>query len=68
MIAMTIVLSIFRLILPWWLDFIPALLSNLISLAGVGLWIFAMIKAFHGERFKIPVIGEIAEQQADHGA
>ena len=64
--AVTVVLNIFRLIMPWWLDFIPALLSNLISLAGVGVWIFAMIKAYHGERFKIPVIGDIAEQQADH--
>ena len=27
------------------------------------LWIFLMFKAFQGERFKLPVVGDIAEQQ-----
>ena len=31
---------------------------------GVVLWILLMVKAYNGEKFKLPVIGEIAEQQA----
>jgi uncharacterized membrane protein len=29
----------------------------------VGLWLFCMFKAFQGERFKLPYIGEFAEKQ-----
>jgi uncharacterized membrane protein len=29
------------------------------------LWIICLIKAFNGERFKIPVIGDLAEKQAN---
>ena len=29
------------------------------------LWIIVLIKAFNGERFKIPVIGDFAEKQAN---
>jgi len=28
------------------------------------LWIVLMLKAYQGERFKLPIIGDIAEQQA----
>lgn len=31
--------------------------------AGVILWVWLMWKAFQGERFKLPVVGDIAEQQ-----
>lgn len=36
----------------------------LISLAGLGLWLFLMFKAYQGERIVLPVIGPLAEQQA----
>ena len=29
----------------------------------VALWVLLMVKAFSGERFKLPYVGEIAEQQ-----
>jgi uncharacterized membrane protein len=29
------------------------------------LWIIVLIKAFNGQRFKIPVIGDLAEKQAN---
>jgi uncharacterized membrane protein len=35
-----------------------------VSLAFLALWIFVMIKASRGERYKIPFIGNFAEQQA----
>lgn len=31
--------------------------------AGIALWLFCMFKAFQGERFKLPYIGEFAEKQ-----
>jgi len=37
-------------------------------LVGLGLfilWVIVLIKAFNGERFKIPVIGDFAEKQAN---
>jgi uncharacterized membrane protein len=40
---------------------IGVLLFQLIGLAGLILWILLMIKAYQGERFKIPIASEIAE-------
>jgi uncharacterized membrane protein len=39
-------------------------LLNVALTAGlVALWVLLMFKAFSGERFKLPYVGEIAEQQ-----
>jgi uncharacterized membrane protein len=35
-----------------------------VSLAFLALWIFVIVKASKGERYKIPFIGNFAEQQA----
>lgn len=40
------------------------LLSPLIALAGFIVWILLVVKAFQGEMFKLPVIGDMAETQA----
>ena len=37
---------------------------KLIYLAGLALWIVLMVKAYQGESFKIPVAGDIAEQNS----
>ena len=37
--------------------------NTLISVIGVIVWIVSMIKAFRGEIFKWPVVGDIAEKQ-----
>jgi uncharacterized membrane protein len=39
-------------------------LYPLIALAMLILWIMVLIKAFNGERFKLPVIGDLADKQA----
>jgi uncharacterized membrane protein len=36
----------------------------LLALGFLGLWLFCMFKAFQGERFKLPYLGEVAEKQA----
>jgi uncharacterized membrane protein len=44
----------------WIFGFAP-----LVSLAMFILWIMVLIKAFNGERFKLPIIGDLAEKQAN---
>lgn len=37
------------------------LLYTVLGLAGFVLWILLMVKAYQGERWKLPVVGDIAE-------
>lgn len=75
MIALCLVMMIFWvvwIILAKSLGFIPfallgivtALFSFLISVAMLGYWSFLMYKAYNNEKFMLPVIGKLAEQQA----
>jgi uncharacterized membrane protein len=41
------------------------LLWPLVSLAELILWIILLLKAYQGQMFKLPVIGDMAEKQAD---
>jgi len=48
------------------LTFIPFLgwaISALLSVVGVILWIVLMIKAYQGEEYELPVVGQIARDQ-----
>ena len=38
-------------------------LSPLISIIALILWLFLMYKAFKGERYKLPTVGDFAEKQ-----
>ena len=38
-------------------------LATLISLAGFILWVLLMVKAYQGEYFKLPLVGDFAEKQ-----
>jgi len=57
-IALWIVIGI---ALPW---AAYMLISPLLSLAGLGLWLFLMWKTYQNQRVVLPVIGEMAEKQA----
>jgi uncharacterized membrane protein len=51
----------------WALTFFPILgllLSGLLSIFGVGLWVVLMVKAYQGEKFKLPWAGDIAEKNS----
>ena len=50
-----------RMILPWFLW--P--LWGLIDLALFALWIVLLMKAYNGQKWKLPVVGDMAEKQAD---
>ena len=49
------------------LGFNVNLIRGLLWLAFVGVWIVLMVKAYGGEKWKLPVIGDLAEQQAAKG-
>lgn len=63
-IAVWMVQTMMFVILPWGLSTILGLLGMLLSLAFFALWIVMMVKAYQGERFKLPIIGDLAEKQA----
>lgn len=50
-------------LLPWTLWHLVATLSTLLSLALFCLALWLMFKAYNHERFKLPVIGDLAEKQ-----
>jgi len=56
--AITVVGIIFRFI-----PFIGGILSWLLWALGFILWIILMVKAYRGEKYKLPVAGAIAENQ-----
>jgi len=41
------------------------LLWPLVSLAGLIIWIMLVLKAYQGKEFKLPIIGDMAEKQAN---
>ena len=45
----------------WWLS---GMLSSLLFLIELILWLVLMMKAYQGEKFKLSVVGDIAEKQA----
>jgi uncharacterized membrane protein len=63
-IAFWIVRIFLAFLLPWALHMLVTLLSLCIWLGGFALWLFLMFKAYNNERFKIPIIGDIAEKQS----
>jgi uncharacterized membrane protein len=63
-IATWIVLGILDAILGFGLGFIVTLAQLVVWLGGLALWIFLMVKAYGNEKYKLPVIGDLAEKQA----
>lgn len=42
---------------------VSGFVSGLISVAGFIIWIVSMFRAYQGEMFKWPIVGDIAEKQ-----
>jgi uncharacterized membrane protein len=64
MIAFWIVFTVISVAMPFALHILLTLISLLIWLGGVALWLFLMYKAYSNEKFKLPVIGDLAEKQS----
>ena len=68
--AVLVIINISATIIYGILFFIPymgwlvGVISGLISLGEFALWIFLMYKAYNHEKFKLPYIGDIAEQKS----
>jgi len=60
-IVMGFVLAIFLLFAPH----LYAILWNLIGLAWFVIWLITLYNASQGKRFKLPIIGNLAEKQAN---
>ncbi|MCX6005737.1 MAG: DUF4870 domain-containing protein [Chloroflexi bacterium] len=53
------------MVVSWILALIPVIgwvIGLLLGILALVLWILLMIKAYHGEKFKLPVIGDLAEK------
>ncbi|MCD6513082.1 MAG: DUF4870 domain-containing protein [Thermoplasmata archaeon] len=54
-------------VIAWIIGWIPSIgwiISSLIWILSLVLWIILLIKAFRGEKFKLPVVGDMAEKYA----
>jgi uncharacterized membrane protein len=60
-IALAIVLNIALLFMG---IIVQGILWNLINLCWFAIWLVCVINAFNGKRFKLPIIGDLAEKQA----
>jgi uncharacterized membrane protein len=64
MIGFWIVFTIISFAMPFGLHLLLTLISLVIWLGGIALWLFLMYKAYSNERFKLPIIGDLAEKQS----
>ena len=62
-LPLTIIVGMFQVILLF-IPFIGWAISGLMGLLMFILWLVLMLKAYQGEKFKLPVIGDIAEKHA----
>ena len=63
-IGLTVVLMVVYIIL-FIIPVIGWIISALLGLATFFLWLFLMYKAYQGQMYKLPIIGKIAEEQAN---
>ena len=55
-------LSVIALLLGW-IPFVGWVLAGLVWILTFILWIVLMFKAYRGEKYKLPIVGDIAEKQ-----
>lgn len=60
-IVIWIAISAMSFILPW---FVMGMIWTILPFVALGLWLLLIFKAYQNERFKLPVIGDLAEKQA----
>lgn len=57
LVAIDIVLRVF--------SFVGLIIMPVVGLVFLVLWVYVLIKALNGQRFKFPLIGDLAEKQAN---
>jgi uncharacterized membrane protein len=63
-IALWVVDMVLSIFMPLALSIVLSLFWLLLALGGLVVWVFMIIKAYNGDRFKLPIIGDMAEKQA----
>ena len=63
--AMQSIVVFLGLTLLMMIPFLGWILSVFIAPLSLLLWLFLMYKAYQGEKFKLPVVGDLAEKQAE---
>jgi uncharacterized membrane protein len=48
-----------------WIPFAGWILAALIWILMLILWLILMFKAYKGEKYKLPIVGDIAEKQTE---
>jgi len=56
------VLSVASIVLGW-IPLLNVVIVPLISVLGLVLWIVLMVKAYQGDKYKLPWAGDLAEKQ-----
>ncbi|MCX6619635.1 MAG: hypothetical protein NTY38_00865 [Acidobacteria bacterium] len=64
-IAFWVILTVFSLIMPWFIRALIGIVALLVWLGFFILWVIVVIKTFQGGKVVIPVIGPLAEKQAN---
>lgn len=64
LLVISMVVSIVLVPIPYIGWVIGRTLSSLIGLVGLILWLLLMYKAYEGEKYKLPVVGEKAERHS----
>jgi len=67
LIVLLLALTVLQIITAFMVGFLAVMVGLLwwaVSLAGLGLLIFMMVKAYNNEKQPLPVIGELAEKWA----
>ncbi len=64
-IAISVFVGIFAAMGAGFLVPILTLINALLGILGLILWILLMIKAYQGEKFKLPIAGDIAEKNVE---
>jgi len=62
-ILLFVSLAVVNIVLGW-IPLIGWIVRDLVSLASFILWILLMVKAYQGDWFKLPIIGDIADRNA----
>jgi uncharacterized membrane protein len=60
-IVIWMAVTVLSFMLPW---FVMGLIWTILPLAGLAVYILLIVKAYQNERFKLPIIGDLAEKQA----
>jgi uncharacterized membrane protein len=61
----SIITFVILMVASWILSVIPfigGVLSGLVGILALVLWIVLMVKAYQKEKFKLPVVGDLAEK------